>query len=91
VLTAATRAPGLVATVFAGMVQEHERASKAAIRDKKTLFEVLAADSAVTEHLPVERLKQLLDPAQYVGQAHAYVDAALALHTARAQRAHSKE
>lgn len=26
VLTAATRAPGLVATVFAGMVQEHERA-----------------------------------------------------------------
>jgi 3-carboxy-cis,cis-muconate cycloisomerase len=156
VLTAATRAPGLVATVFAGMVQEHERAlggwqaewdalpdlarlaggalnvnvprlaanldvthglilgeavmlalgdsigrldahhlveraSKAAIRDGQTLFDVLAADPAVTAHLPLERLKQLLDPAQYVGQAHAYVDAALALHTTRAQRAHSKE
>jgi 3-carboxy-cis,cis-muconate cycloisomerase len=166
VLTAATRAPGLVATVFAGMVQEHERAlggwqaewdalpdlarlaggalanieqiaaglnvnvprlaanldvthglilgeavmlalgdsigrldahhlveraSKAAIRDGKTLYDVLAADAAVTDHLPIERLKQLLDPAQYVGQAHAYVDAALALHTTRAERAHSKE
>ena len=127
VLTAATRAPGLVATVFAGMVQEHERAlggwqaewdalpdlarlaggalaqhradrrghrrsnvprlaanldvthglilgeavmlalgdsigrldahhlveraSKAAIRDGHTLFDVLAADPAVTAHL----------------------------------------
>jgi 3-carboxy-cis,cis-muconate cycloisomerase len=166
VLTAATRAPGLVATVFAGMVQEHERAlggwqaewdalpdlarlaggalanieqiaaglnvnvprlaanldvthglilgeavmlalgdsigrmdahhlveraSKAAIRDGQTLFDVLSADAAVTQHLSVERLKQLLDPAQYVGQAHAYVDAALALHTARSQRAPSKE
>jgi len=166
VLTAATRAPGLVATVFAGMVQEHERAlggwqaewdalpdlarlaggalanieqiaaglnvneprlaanldvthglilgeavmlalgdsigrmdahhlveraSKAAIRDGQTLFDVLSADAAVTQHLSVERLKQLLDPAQYVGQAHAYVDAALALHTARSERAPSKE
>jgi 3-carboxy-cis,cis-muconate cycloisomerase len=68
-----------------------ERASKAAIRDGQTLFEVLSADAAVTQHLPVERLKQLLDPAQYVGEAHAYVDAALALHTARSQRAPSKE
>jgi len=68
-----------------------ERASKAAIRDGQTLFDVLAADPAVTEHLPLERLKQLLDPAHYVGQAHAYVDAALALHTTRSQRDHSRE
>jgi 3-carboxy-cis,cis-muconate cycloisomerase len=68
-----------------------ESASKAAIREEQTLFDVLSADSAVTQHLSVERLKQLLDPAQYVGQAHAYVDAALALHIARSQRATSKE
>ncbi|MFL6687763.1 MAG: 3-carboxy-cis,cis-muconate cycloisomerase, partial [Paraburkholderia graminis] len=68
-----------------------ESASKAAIREGQTLLDVLSADSAVTQHLSVERLKQLLDPAQYVGQAHAYVDAALALHTARSQRATSKE
>ncbi len=68
-----------------------ERASKTAIAERKTLFDVLCADPAVTEHLSLERLKQLLDPAQYVGQAHAYVDAALALHHTRARRATSKE
>ncbi|MEA3129847.1 MAG: 3-carboxy-cis,cis-muconate cycloisomerase, partial [Paraburkholderia sp.] len=41
--------------------------------------------------LPLERLQHLLDPAHYVGQAHAYVDAVLALHTARTTRAHSQE
>ncbi|MDE1181970.1 3-carboxy-cis,cis-muconate cycloisomerase [Paraburkholderia sp.] len=161
VLTAATRAPGLVATVLAGMVQEHERAlggwqaewdalpdlarlaggalvnieqivsgldvntarlaanldvthglilgesvmlalgdkigrmdahhlveraSKQAVQHGSTLFDVLAADATVTQHLSVERLKALLDPAQYVGQAHAFVDAALALHHAREPR-----
>ncbi|MGV2288017.1 3-carboxy-cis,cis-muconate cycloisomerase [Trinickia sp. YCB016] len=155
VLTAAARAPGLVATVLAGMVQEHERAlggwqaewdalpdlarlaggalaqtaqivaglnvdverlaanldvthglilgesvmlalgdkigrldahklvehaSKTAVQTRRTLFDVLAADAAVTTHLPLARLQQLLDPAQYVGQAHAYVDAVLSLH-----------
>jgi 3-carboxy-cis,cis-muconate cycloisomerase len=162
VLTAATRAPGLVATVMAGMVQEHERAlggwqaewdalpdlarlaggalanieqivggidvntarlaanldvthglilgeavmlalgdsigrldahhlveraSKAAVQSGKTLYEVLAADAAVTEHLSVEQLQHLLDPAQYVGQAHAFVDAVLERHGARAGHA----
>ncbi|WP_206996594.1 3-carboxy-cis,cis-muconate cycloisomerase [Trinickia mobilis] len=161
VLTAAARAPGLVATVFAGMVQEHERAlggwqaewdalpdlarlaggalaqtgqilaglnvdverlaanlevthglilgeavmlalgdkigrldahklvehaSKTAVQTGRTLFDVLAADDAVTAHLPVARLQQLLDPAQYVGQAHAYVDAVLLLHAAAADQ-----
>ena len=137
VLTAATRAPGLVATVFAGMVQEHERAlggwqaewdalpdlarlaggalanieqiaaglnvnvprlaanlnvthglilgeavmlalgdsigrldahhlveraSKAAIAERKTLFDVLSADPAVTEHLSLERLSNCSIP-----------------------------
>ncbi|MCP3717844.1 3-carboxy-cis,cis-muconate cycloisomerase [Paraburkholderia sp. CNPSo 3281] len=161
VLTAAARAPGLVATVFAGMVQEHERAlggwqaewdalpdlarlaggalaqieqitaglevrperltanldfthglilgeavmlalgdqigrldahhlvehaSKAAVQSGRTLYEVLAADPAVTRHLDEARLKALLDPANYVGQAHAFVDAVLASYEAKAKQ-----
>jgi 3-carboxy-cis,cis-muconate cycloisomerase len=161
VLTAAARAPGLVATVFGGMVQEHERAlggwqaewdalpdlarlaggalahieqlatglevntgrlaanldathglvlgeavmlalgehlgrleahhriehaSKQAVATQRTLYEVLAADPVVTHHLPADRLRGLFDPAHYVGEAHAFVDAVLALHAAREQR-----
>ncbi|MDR5854290.1 3-carboxy-cis,cis-muconate cycloisomerase [Caballeronia sp. LZ062] len=155
VLTAATRAPNLVATIFAGMVQEHERAlggwqaewealpdlarltagalanvknmvpglevnvgrlaanlnatnglvlgeavmlalgdaigrldahrlvegaSKAAVASGQPLFDVLAANETVSAHLSQERLKELLDPANYVGQAQAFVDAALSQH-----------
>ena len=155
VLTAATRAPNLVATIFAGMVQEHERAlggwqaewealpdlarltagalanvkgivpglevnvarlaanldatnglvlgeavmlalgdaigrldahklvegaSKAAVASGQPLFDVLAADGTVNAHLSPDQLRQLLDPANYVGQAQAFVDAALAQH-----------
>ncbi len=157
VLTAATRAPALVATVLAGMVQEHERAlggwqaewealpdlarlaggalaqmrdiigglevdtgrlasnlditqglilgeavmlalgdaigrldahhlveqcSKTAIRENRSLLDVLSHTPDVTRHLDARRLEDLLDPAHYVGQAHALVDAALALHHA---------
>jgi 3-carboxy-cis,cis-muconate cycloisomerase len=152
VLTAATRAPNLVATIFAGMVQEHERAlggwqaewealpdlarltagalanivaivpdmevnstrlahnlnathglvlgeavmlalgdaigrmeahklveqaSKAAVAKGVALYDELAANEIVMRHLPDDRLKPLLDPANYVGQAHAFVDAAI--------------
>ncbi|VXB87875.1 3-carboxy-cis,cis-muconate cycloisomerase [Burkholderia sp. 8Y] len=155
VLTAATRAPNLVATIFAGMVQEHERAlggwqaeweafpdlarltagalanvkdivpglevnvgrlsanlnatnglvlgeavmlalgdaigrldahklvegaSKAAVASGQSLFNVLSANKTVSAHLSPERLEQLLDPANYVGQAQAFVDAALTQH-----------
>ncbi|MBB3257771.1 3-carboxy-cis,cis-muconate cycloisomerase [Paraburkholderia bannensis] len=161
VLTAATRAPGLVATVFAGMVQEHERAlggwqaewdalpelarlaagalaqieqiagglevrperlaanldvthglilgeavmlalgdrigrldahhlveraSKSAVQSGRTLYDVLAAEPAVTQHLDDARLKALLDPANYVGEAHAFVDAVLAPYAQSQQR-----
>ncbi|HEV3431390.1 MAG TPA: 3-carboxy-cis,cis-muconate cycloisomerase [Paraburkholderia sp.] len=161
VLTAATRAPGLVATVFAGMVQEHERAlggwqaewdalpelarlaggalaqieqiagglevrperlaanldvthglilgeavmlalgdrigrldahhlveraSKSAVQSGRTLYDVLAEEPAVTQHLDDARLKALLDPANYVGEAHAFVDAVLAAYATAAQR-----
>ncbi|CAJ5092294.1 3-carboxy-cis,cis-muconate cycloisomerase [Burkholderia pseudomallei MSHR7498] len=158
VLTAAVRAPGLVSTVLAGMVQEHERAlggwqaewdalpelarlaggalaqvaqiveglnvdvarladnldatrglvlgeavmlalgdrigrldahhlveraSKQAVRSGRPLYDVLAADPDVAAHLTPQALRQLLDPAHYVGEAHAYVDAVLALHASR--------
>ncbi|SAK79746.1 3-carboxy-cis,cis-muconate cycloisomerase [Caballeronia calidae] len=153
VLTAATRAPNLVATIFAGMVQEHERAlggwqaewealpdlarltagalssmlgivpamevnvarlahnlgatnglvlgeavmlalgdaigrldahklvegaSKASVANGTSLFDALAANETVTRHLSQDQLKQLLDPANYVGQAQAFVAAAIA-------------
>ncbi|SAL72956.1 3-carboxy-cis,cis-muconate cycloisomerase [Caballeronia arvi] len=153
VLTAATRAPNLVATIFAGMVQEHERAlggwqaewealpdlarltagalsnilaivpdmevntdrlarnlnvtnglvlgeavmlalgdaigrleahklvegaSKASVANGTSLFDALADNETVTRHLSRDQLKQLLDPANYVGQAQAFVDAAIA-------------
>jgi 3-carboxy-cis,cis-muconate cycloisomerase len=153
VLTAATRAPNLVATIFAGMVQEHERAlggwqaewealpdlarltagalsnlvaivpsmeinaerlarnlnvthglvlgeavmlalgdaigrmdahklvegaSKASVAKGTTLFDELAANETVSRNLSQDQLKTLLDPANYVGQAHAFVDAAIA-------------
>lgn len=155
VLSAAARAPGLVATIFGGMVQEHERAlggwqaewealpdlarltggalaqisgiveavevnterlkinldvsrglilgeavmlalgdrigrldahslvehaSSQAITRGTTLFDVLSQDERVTHHLSMTELHALLDPANYVGQAQAFVDAALQLH-----------
>jgi 3-carboxy-cis,cis-muconate cycloisomerase len=57
-----------------------EHASKQAVRTGATLFDVLAADPAVSAHLSRDALAQLLDPAHYVGEAHACVDAVLALH-----------
>ena len=158
VLTAAMRAPNLVATVFGGMVQEHERAlggwqaewdtlpdiarlscgalaqistiiegievdgerlaqnlaltrglilgeavmlalgdtlgrleahhlveraSKQAIASGATLYDVLSAEPQVMQQLSPERLKALLDPANYVGQATQFVDAVLVVYEAR--------
>jgi 3-carboxy-cis,cis-muconate cycloisomerase len=157
VLTAAAWAPGLVATVFSGMVQEHERAlggwqaewealpdlarlaggalaqitgivadievsavrlkanldvtqglilgeavmlalgdqigrldahslvehaSKEAVAGGTTLYDVLSKDGRVTQHLSHTQLQALLDPANYAGQAQAFVDAALLRHRA---------
>jgi 3-carboxy-cis,cis-muconate cycloisomerase len=155
VLTAAMRAPNLVATLLSGMVQEHERAlggwqaewdalpdlarltggalaqitiivsglevnaarlaanlditqglilgeavmlalgdsigrleayalvehaSRDAVTTGRTLLDVLSKDERVMAHLSSAQLQSLLDPANYVGQAHAFVDAVLALH-----------
>jgi 3-carboxy-cis,cis-muconate cycloisomerase len=48
------------------------------VQSGRTLYDVLAAEPAVTQHLDEARLKALLDPANYVGEAHAFVDAVLA-------------
>ncbi|SAK59121.1 3-carboxy-cis,cis-muconate cycloisomerase [Caballeronia temeraria] len=160
VLTAATRAPNLVATIFAGMVQEHERAlggwqaewealpdlarltagalsnivgivpsmevnverlarnlgvtnglilgeavmlalgdaigrldahklvegaSKASVANGTSLFDELAANETVTRHLSQDQLKPLLDPANYVGEAQAFVAAAIARASSKKQ------
>jgi len=155
VLSAAMRAPNLVATVFSGMVQEHERAlggwqaewealpdlarlsggalaqitaivsnmevnterldanldlthglilgeavmlalgdrigrldahslvehaSKEAVAKGTTLYDVLSNDTRVTQHVSSVQLQALLDPANYAGQATAFVDAVLKRH-----------
>jgi 3-carboxy-cis,cis-muconate cycloisomerase len=70
-----------------GRLEAHklvEHASKSAVASGRTLFDVLSGDEAVTRHLSHDQLKQLLDPANYVGQAQAFVDAALELHHASA-------
>ncbi|MFP3748325.1 3-carboxy-cis,cis-muconate cycloisomerase, partial [Achromobacter sp. SIMBA_011] len=60
-----------------------EKASKQAVQSQRTLYDVLAADPAVTQHLDENRLEALLDPANYVGEAHAFVDAVLASYAQR--------
>lgn len=61
-----------------------EQASKASVANGASLFDELAVNETVARHLSHDQLKQLLDPANYVGQAQAFVDAAIA-------RANSKE
>jgi 3-carboxy-cis,cis-muconate cycloisomerase len=55
-----------------------ERACARAIKERKQLREVLAADARVTKHLSKSDLDRALDPARYTGQAEAFVARALA-------------
>jgi 3-carboxy-cis,cis-muconate cycloisomerase len=52
------------------------------VKEGRSLLEVLSANAEVTAHLGAGQLERLLDPANYAGQAHAMVDAALASHQA---------
>jgi 3-carboxy-cis,cis-muconate cycloisomerase len=63
-----------------------EHASKEAVAKGATLYDVLSNDARVTQHLSLEQLQALLDPANYAGQAHAFVDAALLLHRSNSSR-----
>jgi 3-carboxy-cis,cis-muconate cycloisomerase len=55
-----------------------ERACAQAVRERKHLREVLAADKRVTAHLSPADLDRLLDPRHYTGQAEAFVARVLA-------------
>ena len=64
-----------------GRQSAHELVAKAcalAVREKKHLREVLAADARVTKHLSKAELDRALDPARYTGQAEAFVARVLA-------------
>jgi 3-carboxy-cis,cis-muconate cycloisomerase len=51
-----------------------EAASKRAVADKKHLYEVLSADSQVTQHLSPEKLAALFEPMAYQGASQALID-----------------
>src|SRR5258705_10923848 len=55
-----------------------EAASKKAVKDKKHLREVLAADPKVTAHLGAEQLARLFEPMAYQGASQALIDRLLA-------------
>jgi 3-carboxy-cis,cis-muconate cycloisomerase len=63
-----------------------EHASKQAVASGATLYDVLSNDERVTQHLSLVQMQALLDPANYAGQAHAFVDAALRVHRSRSSR-----
>jgi len=55
-----------------------EAASKKAVAEKKTLREVLAADSRVTAKLDAQKLAELFEPMAYQGVSQALIDRLLA-------------
>jgi 3-carboxy-cis,cis-muconate cycloisomerase len=64
-----------------GKMKAHElveEASARALRERRQLRDVLAADARVAAHLTARDLERLLDPAHYTGQAEALVERALA-------------
>ncbi|WP_462381336.1 3-carboxy-cis,cis-muconate cycloisomerase [Pseudomonas sp. Marseille-QA0892] len=57
-----------------------ERCSKQAVKDARSLRDVLADDADVSRHLSPSELDTLLEPAHYLGQARRWVAAAIAEH-----------
>jgi len=55
-------------------------ATKQALAGKGDLAELLAQDPLVGKHLTLDRIRELLDPAQYLGSARVFVVRALAAH-----------
>jgi 3-carboxy-cis,cis-muconate cycloisomerase len=65
-----------------GRLRAHElvdRACAQAVRGRKHLREILAADQRVTAHLSPADLDRLLDPRHYTGQAESFVAGMLAV------------
>jgi 3-carboxy-cis,cis-muconate cycloisomerase len=67
-----------------------EQASRQAAASGRHLREALRDDAEVSRHLPSEALDRLLDPANYRGEAGAFVDRVLASH-ARGKHQQTKE
>lgn len=64
-----------------GRQEAHDRvyaACRLALAQNRPLYEVLAGDSGIIGVLGTDRLRQLCDPANYVGAASAMVDAVVA-------------
>jgi len=67
-----------------------EQASKQAVASGRHLREVLGSDADVGRHLAPEALDRLFDPANYRGEAGAFVDRALASYE-RSRHQHDQE
>lgn len=67
-----------------------ERASQKAVAEQRHLRAVLADDSDVTQHLSSTELDRLFNPANYSGEAGAFVDRVLASH-ARSKHQHTRK
>ncbi|WP_285486943.1 class-II fumarase/aspartase family protein [Amycolatopsis taiwanensis] len=66
-----------------GRLAAHDAVSactRRALAGEADLAELLAADEAVGKHLPLERIRDLLDPARYLGSAPVFVERALDAH-----------
>ncbi|WP_085715562.1 3-carboxy-cis,cis-muconate cycloisomerase [Pseudomonas sp. B28(2017)] len=59
-----------------------EQCCKRAVAEQRHLRAVLGDEPQVTAELSAEELDHLLDPAHYLGQAHAWVERAVAEHSA---------
>ncbi len=59
-----------------------EQCCKRAVAEQRHLRAVLGEEPEVTAELSVAELDQLLDPARYLGQAHTWVERAVAEHSA---------
>jgi 3-carboxy-cis,cis-muconate cycloisomerase len=63
-----------------------EQASARAAAGQRHLREVIAEDEQLSKHLSSEELDRLFDPANYIGEAGAFVDRVLASHARGGQR-----
>jgi 3-carboxy-cis,cis-muconate cycloisomerase len=75
-----------------GLREAHElveASTKVALKEKRSLREVLAGDKVVTKHLPSDRLDLIFNSKDYTGSASEMIDRVLAAHAATARRIES--
>jgi 3-carboxy-cis,cis-muconate cycloisomerase len=57
-----------------------DAASERAIKEKRSLRNVISDDQKIAKHLPAQQLDKLLDPRNYTGTASEFIDAAIKNH-----------